>query len=168
MGRPRGKADKLEDRRQEAMDLIDSEGLTAAEVARKLKIHDRTIRKWLAAYRKSGAKGLAVRVSTGRPTKLEEKDLIKLQKIILKGPTKAGFPNDLWTSKRVLQVIKDKFGVEYHANHLPKLLRSLGFTPQRPQREAAEKDQGQIDKWVRYQWTRIKKKPGGKKPQSSS
>lgn len=168
MGRPRGKAKKLEDRRQEAMDLIEKDGLTAAEAARRLKIHDRTIRKWLSAYRKDGSDGLTVRVSTGRRKKIEGKDLKKLQKIILKGAVKAGFPNELWTSKRVLQVIRKEFEVEYHANHLPKLLRNLGFSPQRPQREAQEKDQEQIDKWVRYQWTRIKKKPEGKKRQSSS
>lgn len=160
MGRPSGKADRLEGRRQKAIDLIEKDGLTAAEVARQLKIHDRTIRKWLSAYRKSGVDGLSVRVSTGRPNKLEEQELKKLQKIILAGAVKAGFSNDLWTSKRVLEVIKENFGVQYHANHLPKLLRGLGFTPQRPQREAAEKDPEQIKKWTRYQWTRIKKKPG--------
>ncbi len=154
--------------RQEAMDLIENEGLTAAETARRLKIHDRTVRKWLAAYRKSGARGLAVKVSTGRPKKLEFRDLKKLQKIILRGPMKAGFQNELWTSKRVLQVIKREFDIDYHANHLPKLLRSLGFTPQRPQGEAAEKDQRQIKSWIRYEWTRIKKKPAGRKPPSSS
>jgi transposase len=168
MGRPRGKAVKLEDRRQEAMDLIKTGGLTAAETARRLKIHDRTVRKWLAAYRKSGTKGLVVKVSTGRPKKLEVRDLKKLQKLILRGSVKAGFSNELWTSKRVLQVIRREFGVDYHANHLPRLLRSLGFTPQRPQREAAEKDQKQIKKWIRYEWTRIKKKPAGSKPPSSS
>lgn len=146
------------------MDLIEIDGLTAAETARRMRIHDRTVRKWLAAYRKSGPKGLAVKVSTGRPKKLEHRDLKRLQKIILRGPKKAGFPNDLWTSKRVLQVIKREFEIDYHANHLPKLLRSLGFTPQRPQREAAEKDREQIKKWVRYTWTRIKKKPEPAKP----
>lgn len=168
MGRPRGKAVKLEGRRQEAMDLIEVEGLSAAEAARKLKIHDRTIRKWLSSYRKHGAEGLTVRVSTGRPLKLTAKNLEKLQKILLAGPIKSGFPNDLWTSRGVLKVIESKFSTKYHANHLPKLLRSMGFTPQRPQREAAEKGREQIGKWIRYSWTRIKKKPGPKKPPLSS
>lgn len=163
MGRPRGKANKLEDRRQEAINLIEKDGLTAAAAARRMKIHDRTIRKWLAAYRKDGIKGLTVKVSTGRKRKLQLNESKKLQRIILDGAVKAGFPNELWTSKRVLQVIKNTFGIEYHSNHLPKLLRNLGFTPQRPQREAREKDQVQIDKWVRFKWTRIKKKPKLKK-----
>ena len=102
------------------------------------------------------------------PKKLELRDLKKLQKIILQGPMKAGFPNELWTSKRVLQVIKREFDVDYPANYLPTLLRSLGFTPQRPQREAAEKDQKQIKNWIRYEWTRIKKKPAVSKRPSSS
>jgi transposase len=95
---------------------------------------------------------------------LSKRDSEKLGKILIKGAVKAGFPNELWTSKRVLTVIKSEFDVSYHANHLPRLLRSLGFSPQRPQREAAEKDREQIKKWVRHTWTRIKKKPAPGKP----
>lgn len=164
MGRPRGQIKQLEERRLLAVDLVEK-GISAAEVARRFKIHDRTIRKWLEAYRKNGIEGLAVRVSTGRKKKLTAKHQAKLQKIIVDGAVKAGFPNDIWTSKRVLQVIEKEFGVQYHANHLPKLLRTLGFTPQRPQREAVEKDQRQIDNWIRFEWKRIKKKPAKTKPQ---
>ena len=106
MGRPSGKANKLEERRHEAINLIEKDGLSAADAARRMKIHDRTIRKWLAAYRKDGIKGLTVKVSTGRKRKLELNESKRLQRIILDGAVKAGFPNELWTSKRVLQVIK--------------------------------------------------------------
>ena len=115
MGRPSGKANKLEERRHEAINLIEKDGLSAADAARRMKIHDRTIRKWLAAYRKDGIKGLTVKVSTGRKRKLELNESKRLQRIILDGAVKAGFPNELWTSKRVLQVIKSKFGLEYHS-----------------------------------------------------
>jgi len=164
MGRPRGQIKQLEERRLLAVDLVEK-GIAAADVARRFKIHERTIHKWLSAYRENGIEGLSVRVSTGRKKKLTSKQQTSLQKIIIAGAVKAGFDNEIWTSKRVLQVIKDKFDVDYHANHLPKLLRSLGFTPQRPQREAAEKDQKQIENWIRFEWKRIKKKPAKRKPQ---
>jgi len=163
MGRPRGKIRQLEERRQLAVDMV-TKGIPAANVARSFKIHERTIHKWLSAYRKDGIAGLAVRVSTGRKKKLTIKQQSRLQKIIVAGAVKAGFDNEIWTSKRVLEVIKKEFGVEYHANHLPKLLRGLGFTPQRPQREAVEKDKKQIENWIRFEWKRIKKKPSNPKP----
>lgn len=163
MGRPRGDIKFLEQRRQLAVDLV-TQGVPAARVAKTYKIHERTIHKWLSAYRKGGLEGLAVRVSTGRKKKLTAQQQTKLQKIIVGGAVKAGFDNELWTSKRVLQVIKDEFDVDYHANHLPKLLRELGFTPQRPQREAIEKDKKQIEQWIRFEWKKIKKKPEKAKP----
>src|ERR1051326_2075889 len=138
MGRPRGGFKFLEQRRQLAVELV-TKGIPAANVAKPHKIHERTIHKWLSAYRRGGLEGLAVRVSTGRKKKLTTKQQAALKKIIVAGAVKAGFDNEIWTSKRVLQVIKDEFDVDYHANHLPKLLRGLGFTPQRPQHEAIEK-----------------------------
>jgi transposase len=163
MGRPRGKIRELEQRRHLAVDLV-QKGIPAVSVAQRFNIHERTIHKWLQAYRKDGLEGLQVKVSTGRKKKLTAKNESKLQKIIIAGAVKAGFANELWTSKRVLQIIKDQFDVDYHANHLPKLLRGLGFTPQRPQREAIEKDRKQMDNWIRFEWKRIKKKPAKPKP----
>ena len=163
MGRPRGQIKDLEQRRHLAVELVEK-GISAVEVASRFKIHERTIHKWLQAYRKDGLEGLQVKVSTGRKKKLTQKHQSRLQKIIVAGAVKAGFSNELWTSKRVLQVIKKEFDIDYHANHLPKLLRALGFTPQRPQREAIEKDKKQIDNWIRFEWKRIKKKPTKPKP----
>jgi transposase len=161
VGRPRGKAAQLEKKRLDAMNLIFKEDVIPAEAARRVKVHDRTVRKWLAAYKCAGAEGLKVKVSPGRKTKLDAGDLKRLKEILLKGAVKAGFSNELWTSKRVLQVIKSHFDVKYHQNHLPKLLRNLGFSPQRPQREAVEKDRKRIQHWVDHEWKRIKKKPNG-------
>jgi transposase len=139
VARTPGSSAQNEAKRRKAIEIIKS-GLTQAEAAKQTKVILRTVQRWWKLYRDHGDEGLQSTKATGRPRRLTEKDSEKLGKILLKGAVAAGFPNELWTSKRVLTVIKSKFGVEYHANHLPRLLRSLGFTPQRPQREAAEKD----------------------------
>lgn len=167
MARTPGSTEQNEAKRRKAIELIQS-GLTQAEAAKQVRVILRTVQRWWKLYRDHGDEGLKSTIATGRPKRLSEKQLEKLSRILIKGAVKSGFPNDLWTSKRVIAVIKNEFDVDYHHNHLPRLLRSLGFSPQRPQREAVEKDQEEIDKWVRYQWTRIKKKPEGKKPPSSS
>lgn len=167
MARTPGSSTQNETKRRKAIAIIKA-GSTQAEAAKQVKVILRTVQRWWKLYRDHGDEGLRSKKATGRPRRLSEKDSKKLAQILIKGAVKAGFTNELWTSKRVLAVIKKEFGVSYHANHLPRLLRSLGFTPQRPQREAAEKNQEQINKWVRYQWTRIKKKPAPRKPLSSS
>lgn len=163
MARTPGSSEHNEAKRRKAIGIIKG-GATQAEAAKQVKVILRTVQRWWKLYRDHGEDGLKSKKATGRPRRLSKKDSEKLRKILIKGAVAAGFPNELWTSKRVLSIIKAKFGVSYHANHLPRLLRSLGFSPQRPQREAAEKNQEQIKKWVRYTWTRIKKKPAPGKP----
>lgn len=164
MARTPGSSEQNEKKRRKAIEIIKG-GATQAEAAKQVKVILRTVQRWWKLYRDHGEEGLKSTKATGRPCRLSERDSQKLAKILIKGAVAAGFPNELWTSKRVLSIIEKEFGVDYHANHLPRLLRSLGFTPQRPQREAVEKDQEQIKKWVRYTWTRIKKKPASGKPQ---
>jgi transposase len=57
-------------------------------------------------------------------------------------------------------VIRQAFDVEYHVDHLGRLLRSLGWTPQKPERQARERDEAAIRRWVKVDWPRIKRKRG--------
>lgn len=85
----------------------------------------------------------------------------QLLKILLKGPTKAGYPTDLWTCARIAAVIERKFGVRYHQAHVWKILRQLNWTLQKPEQRARERDEEAIARWREVEWPRIKK--GGKK-----
>jgi transposase len=40
----------------------------------------------------------------------------------------AGLEADLWTCPRVQALIERQYKVRYHVDHLPRLLRRLGFT----------------------------------------
>jgi len=62
-----------------------------------------------------------------------------------------------WTCPRVAQVIARRFGIRYHVDHIGRLLRSLGWTPQRPTRRALERDEEGIQRWIKQEWPRIKK-----------
>jgi transposase len=59
----------------------------------------------------------------------------------------------------VAQLIRRRFGIGYHVDHLGRLLRSLGWSPQRPERRARERDEDQIRRWIKVQWPRTKKSP---------
>ena len=77
--------------------------------------------------------------------------------MLLEGATAFGYSTDLWTGPRVVEVIRRRFRVSYHASHISRLLRSLGFSPQKPERRAQERDEVAIRGWVRDQWLRVKK-----------
>ena len=124
-----------------------------------LGVDRRSVRRWNATCREHGLRGLRARRNTGRPAKLAAKQREQLRATLIAGAVEAGFPTELWTCPRVAAVIKKHYGVSYHVDHLPRLLRSLGFSPQKPQRRAIERDEKRIAGWRYVQWPRIKKKP---------
>jgi len=165
--RPKGSASELERRRQRAIALLDKDH-APVDVARMLGVDRRSVRRWKAAHRKRGAKGIEARPTPGRPWRLDRRQRTRLERRLLKGARAAGYESDLWTCPRIAELIADEFGVSYHPDHIGRLLRSLGWSPQRPQRCAAERDETRIQGWVREDWPRIKKKPPDSTPGSRS
>ena len=157
--RPRGSPEQLQERRERAIALL-NEGLRPVDVARRLGVERRSVRRWKAAYRIRGTSGIKARTASGRPPKLVPKQQRNLERILLKGAAAAGFSTDLWTCPRIARVIHERFGVDYHVDHIGRLLRSLGWSLQKPQRRAVERDEAAIQQWVQKEWPRIKKKPG--------
>jgi transposase len=94
----------------------------------------------------------------GRPPKLSTSQKKRLTTVLLKGPLAAGYRTDLWTLKRVAQMIRRQFGVAYHPCHVWKLLTSLGWSCQKPERRALQRDDAAIAHWKRSRWPHIKKR----------
>lgn len=159
MARTPGSSEQNERRRRRSIEIVFKEGRVQSDAAKELKVHLRTVQKWVHLYRLHGEDGIKSRKASGRPRKLGVKEIERFEKLLLKGALAAGFSNDLWTSKRIVEVIRRNFKVSYHQNHLPKLLRALGWSAQRPSRRPIERDEKQIKEWIRIEWRRIKKKP---------
>jgi transposase len=165
--RPTGTPEELERRRLRALALL-SQGKLPGEVAKLVGVDRRSVRRWKAAIRDDGEKGIRARRASGRPPKLEASDKRKLEGLLLKGPLAAGFGTDLWTCPRVAELIEQQFGVQYHVDHVGRLLHDLGWSPQKPTRRALERDEEEIRRWVREDWQRVKKTPGVATRRSSS
>lgn len=158
--RPPGSPRTLERRRRRAIELL-NQGLQPVEVASQLGVDRRSVRRWNAAYRKSGAAALRARPAPGRPSALDDKAKARLERLLLKGAKAAGYPTDLWTCPRVAELIAEQFGVEYHVDHIGRLLRGMGWSPQKPTRRAVERDEAAIRQWLKTDWPRVKKTPRG-------
>lgn len=156
--RPHGSPEHLEQRRLRAVALL-SEGLAPVDVAHKLGVDRRSVRRWNAGFRKRGQQALKARPAAGRPPKISSASKARLARVLLHGAEKAGFSTDLWTCPRVADLIKKEFGVTYHVDHIGRLLRSMGWTPQKPESRAKERDEEGIRRWVKTDWPELKKKP---------
>ena len=107
--------------------------------------------------KKRGEEVFTVRFSPGRPPKLSDPQKRKLEKILLKGAMAHGFRTELWTTPRIGQVIEKAFGVRYHPDHIGRLMSWLGWSHQKPERRAIERDEERIKRWTTKEWPRIKK-----------
>jgi transposase len=163
MPRLKGGADLLEDRRRRSLALWDT-GLSLNEVGRRVGCAPSSVMRWLRARRRGGPDALRVRFSPGRPLKLGLSQRRRLLKFLLQGPQAHGYRTQLWTTARIAEVIRREFGVDYHRDHVGRLMHSLNWSPQKPETRALERDEEAIARWKRKRWPRIKKTPRGWAP----
>lgn len=84
-------------------------GCSQAHVARQLEVSRQTASRWYAAWDSGGREALKGAGRTGRKPKLCGEQLCQLEAILLAGAPAAGFETDLWTLKRIAQVIRRQF-----------------------------------------------------------
>src|SRR5688572_18513089 len=158
-------ADK-EARRKLAITKV-NDGWTQVAVADFLGVHPVTVAKWMARYRVAGATGLAAKPVPGRPRFLTPQQEAQALGWLADKPTAHGFPTDLWTARRVAHLIRERFGVEFHPHYLREWLTRRGYSPQKPRRQAKQRDPVLIDHWVRRDWPALQKKSRRRGPISS-
>ena len=156
--RPKGSAAVLEQRRRQAIALLE-QGIMAAKVAKAVGTSRASVTRWRQAYEEGGKPGLAAQPHPGRTPKLTEKQRQRLGRLLLQGPRKHGYGTELWTLARVVEVIAVTFGVDYDPSQVWRILRALGWSCQKPERRARERDEAAIATWRQEQWPRIKKRP---------
>lgn len=154
--RLKGSSDVLLARRRRAIKLL-SEELSLNEIARRMECSPSSIMRWRDLWDALGEEGLKVRTATGRPAKMSEQQKSKLLELLLQGPMSFGWRTDVWTTKRVAELIRKKFSIDYHFTHVARILHALDWSPQKPERRALERNEAAIQQWKATDWERVKK-----------
>ncbi len=95
----------------------------------------------------------------GARMKLTDSQIEQLEDDLAQGAEANGFEGEIWTGKRISALIKEHFKVSYHPNHMPKLLRAMGYSLQKPRTEDFRKDPAEVEKWKKERLPAIKKSP---------
>ena len=156
--RPPGSPEELQRRRVRAIAML-KDGTAPVDVARAVGVDRRSVRRWRASFEREGQRGLSARPAPGRPPKLDATLRRKVERHLIEGARKNGFTTDLWTCPRIAELIRRRYGIRYHEDHIGRLLRSMGWSPQRPEKRARERDEEGIQRWVKVIWRRVKKTP---------
>lgn len=154
--RPFGSPEMLEARRQIATRLFER-GMSLTEVAAIIGSSVSSAHRWRTSWRHGGK--LCAKPHPGRTPKLSASQRAELIEALTQGPRHWGYAPDGWTSPLVRDLISRKFDVEFHPDHVSRLLRGLGWSPQKPERRARERNETEIARWRRETWPRLTKEP---------
>ncbi|MEO6785253.1 MAG: winged helix-turn-helix domain-containing protein [Chthoniobacteraceae bacterium] len=156
----------MERRRRRGARMFEKE-CPAAEVGRRLGVSRQVAHRWKQAWERGGEAALRSKGRAGPKARVNAGQTRQVVAALLEGPRAAGHRTELWTLPRVRLLIEKITGVRYHPGHVWKMLGALGFSCQRPERRAIERDEGQIRTWQRKTWPALKKTRGGKGAASS-
>ena len=137
-------------------------GKSCTEVALAVGVARQTVYTWKALFDEGGIDALRAVPERGRPAQLERVQFEQLGKSLLQSPTAHGFGTELWTIKRVGALIERMYGVRFSRAHVWRILGALGFSPQKPDKRAIERDEDAVRQWRRKTWPALKKKPSEK------
>ncbi len=126
------------------------------------------ISQWVKRAREGGEKALETPHTGGRPAQLSAADLRRLVKLLAKGAEAFGFRGAVWNNPRVAELIQREFGIRYHPAHVSRILKRLGWTPQKPIVRAKQRNPEEIEGWWQERWPKIKKRSSKKAVRSSS
>lgn len=143
-------------RRWRALELK-CDGCTQQEIAEALGVTKVAVSQWMTTAQKHGSMRLQARPHTGATPKLTLDHLKLIPEFLSHGAEAYGFRGEVWTCRRIAQVIAREFAVTYHKDHVSRLLQALRWTPQKPLERAAQRDEEKIIEWRSETWPELKK-----------
>nr|WP_221284543.1 IS630 family transposase [Deinococcus humi] len=139
-----------------AISWIQQGAQSQQEIAQHFGVSVHTVGNWKKQLKRTGS--LQATVTTGRPSRLTASQLDQVRTLLREGALQHGFPDETWTTRRVTDLIGRKFDVWYHHDHVRRILRQLGFTPQMPDGRAAERNELRIASWKEQVAPELEKK----------
>ncbi len=150
--------DWKEIRRWRALDLKQG-GWKQKDIAEALGVTAGAVSRWMTTVQTHGQQALCARPHPGATPRLSKVQRRLIPDFLSHGAEAYGFRGEVWTCARVAKGIEYEFGVLYHKAHVSRLLKELDWTPQKPIRRAAQRDEDEIALWRTEIWPELKKEP---------
>ena len=132
-------------------------GHSVSSVADMYQVHRSTVYRWLERYEEDeGYESLKRKEGSGRRRALNVKDTYRLKEIVLCPASQFGYETDLWTSRRLIQIIKEHLGVTLSQPTMWRMLRGCDLTYQKPERRYMEASETARLEWIETELPKIK------------
>lgn len=134
--------------RQRAVQAV-LNGMAIVDVATAYQTDRSTIHRWLTRFQKQGDQGLQRAPVAGRPRVLSSLRVRDWRRIVLKPASQFGFDSDLWTSRRVRQVVQRLYHEAVSTRTIRRRLTEAGLSYQKPERQYFQINEKERKRWLR-------------------
>lgn len=115
-------------------------GASSYEAARIYGDSPRSVEYWMQRLVSRGLAGLEEGDRPGRPGRLASSAQQRLRSEIRRSPRDLGYDQNLWDGVLLSHHLQERYGVCLSVRQCQRLFHKLGFTLQRPRRQAHEAD----------------------------
>ncbi len=112
--------------------LLVAQGLSCPQVASLLGDCPRSVEYWVNRFEETGFGGLAEGERSGRPSRLNARQLEQVGAWLRQPPERCGLEVNLWDGKALSALIQQKFQVSMGVRQCQRLFRQLGFRLRKP------------------------------------
>lgn len=146
----------LQTMRMQAIKAV-KEGQTVASVAAVMGMNIRTVFNWLSAYADGGQKALQAKPIPGRPPKVSSDEMRWIAQTVKDHtPQQLKLEYGLWTLSLIGELIRRQFGKSLSLASVSRVMRLLGFTPQKPLYQAWQQDAVLVEAWQKDTYPMIR------------
>jgi transposase len=132
-------------------------GMAVPQIAEIMDVGRSTVFAWIDKYRRGGLAAISTKAASGRPTTLNDSEMIRLYTMINgKDPRIHGFGMALWTRSLIRDLIKINFKKSVSLVTVGRILKKLGMSPQRPLYRSWKQDPERVERWKREEYPAIR------------
>jgi transposase len=120
--------------------LLIAQGMSCPEVSRLLGDSPRTVEYWVRRFENKGLAGLVEGERSGRPRRLNDKQLEEINSVLRQHPESVGIPRGLWDGKGLAAFVKKRYGIKLGVRQCQYMFKSFGFRLRKPRPLIARAD----------------------------
>jgi transposase len=132
-------------------------GMLVTDVAAAFGVHERTLYHWLARHASGGQAALHTRPRSGRPPKVTAQEMAWIGRTVQeKSPQQMKLPYALWTLSLIRELIQRHLGKRLALASVSRIMKLLGFSPQKPLYQAWQQDPVLVRRWEAETYPQIR------------
>ena len=134
--------------------LLVAQGMSCPEVSHLLGDSPRTVEYWVRRFEDRGLAGLVEGERSGRPRRLNDKQLEEINTVLRQPPESVGIASGLWDGKGLAAFIKKRYRITLGVRQCQYMFKSFGFRRHKPRPLIARADPELQEKYKKTQKAR--------------